>query len=77
MNSYLVIAYRYGDLKGHNFPVGCFSSEEIAIENAKQHRLYRSFKYEHLIYRLRVNQPYDYDLDAEIVWSSVAGVKKQ
>lgn len=58
-NFFIVWAYRMGDRKSYNFPVGLFTTLEVAEESAKSHRQYRGGKYGHLIYKLPVGQEFD------------------
>ena len=62
MNSqhlYCVWAYRYGDKKSYNFPVGIFHTEEEAIKEAKIHHTFRGGKYGHCIHKMEIGKSYD------------------
>ena len=56
---YLVFAYRYGELTGYHFPVGCFETLEQANWAANNHRTFRGGKYEHRIWEMKLNEEYD------------------
>lgn len=56
---FIVWAYRMGIKENYNFPVGLFTTLEIAKEAAKSHREYRGGKYGHLIYKLPIGQEFD------------------
>ena len=65
--TYLVMAYRMGQRKGYNYPVGIFYDKGLAIEAAKSHHNYRGGKYDHIIWKLYQGVEYDAE-EAEIVW---------
>lgn len=69
---YIVFAYRYGDLKGYNYPVGVFSSLAKAKEEAKLHHIYRGGKYDHQIWEVEENKMYDAG-EAKVVFSMLKG----
>lgn len=56
---FLVLAYRYGDLKGYHFPVGIFATFIEAQNAARSHREYRGLKYDHRIYVMALGQEFD------------------
>lgn len=56
---YLVMAYRYGNSQGYNFPVGIYDTLEIAENEANLHRNFRGGKYDHKIYLIELNRSYD------------------
>lgn len=56
---FCVWAYRYGKKEGYNFPVGLFTTYEEAEKAAKDHRMYRGGKYDHLIYKIPVGKEFD------------------
>lgn len=61
MTVYCVWAYRYANRKAYNFPVGVFTTYELAETAAIRHRDWRGQKYDHVIYEL----PMDEEFDAE------------
>ena len=56
---YLVIAYRYGNCKDYNFPIGVFTNEDIAKDMAQRHRKFRGFKYDHKMFCINSDKGYD------------------
>jgi hypothetical protein len=56
---FLVLAYRYGDLKSYHFPVGIFITFFEAQSAAKRHRKYRGAKYDHRIYLIPPGEEFD------------------
>jgi hypothetical protein len=58
-NLFCVWAYRMGDKRSYNFPVGLFRTLQDAKDAADSHHLYRGGKYGHLIYELPVGQEFD------------------
>ena len=56
---YLVMAYRYGDVKGYQFPVGIFKDRDVAIEQAHAHRQFRGYKYDHKLFPMEDGISYD------------------
>lgn len=63
---FLVMAYRMGQVKGYNYPVGLFTTYEKAIEEAVIHRNFRGLKYDHQIFKLEEGRSYDAE-EAEVV----------
>ena len=63
---FLVIAYRMGQERGYNYPVGIFSTVEEALKEARFHREYRGGKYDHKIFQIEVGKGYDAE-EAEVV----------
>lgn len=63
---FLVMAYRYGDTKGYQYPVGVFSCLKKAIEEAYIHRTFRGGKYDHKIFELNTDESYDAE-EAKVV----------
>lgn len=55
---YIVLAFRYGGVE-NTFPIGVFNCKLEAYEAAKQHRIFRGFKYKHKIYEFNLNCPED------------------
>lgn len=47
---FTVLAYRVGR-KAHSFPIGVFTSLEMAERAAKSHKFYRGGKYNHRIFK--------------------------
>lgn len=66
MSMFLVMAYRFGDTRDYNYPVGIFSTVEEALKEARFHREYRGGKYDHKIFQLEVGKGYDAE-EAEVV----------
>lgn len=66
MNIFLVMAYRFGDTRGYNYPVCISYSLEKAKEEAEIHREYRGGKYDHKIFELKIDKGYDAE-EAEVV----------
>lgn len=56
---HLVMAYRYGDIADYHFPVGVFTTEDLAKEAAAAHRRFRGGKYQHKIFRIEPGKSYD------------------
>ena len=56
---YVVIAYRYGDLTAHHFPVGVYLTADDAVIAAKNHREDRGGKYEHRVFSMEAGKLYD------------------
>ena len=52
---YNVVAYRYGTNE-HVFPIGVFSSRELANDAAAKHSDYRGGKYKYKIYRVSLDR---------------------
>ncbi len=63
---FLVMAYRYGDTKGYQYPVGIFSSLKNAVDEANIHRNFRGLKYDHKIFELNTDESYDAE-EAKVV----------
>lgn len=63
---FLVMAYRMGQLKEYNYPVGVFTTYEKALKEAEIHRNYRGGKYDHQIFKLEEGRNYDAQ-EAEVV----------
>lgn len=58
MRMYSVVAFRYGTFD-NVFPIGVFSSRDLACEAAKDHFLYRGGKYHHRIYEFETDKMND------------------
>ena len=52
---YIVVAYRYGTNE-HVFPIGVFSTRELAKDAAAKHSDYRGGKYKYKIYRVSLDR---------------------
>ena len=64
---YNVIAYRYGEISGNQFPLGVFSNLEAAKAAAIDYKQFRGGKYESIVYKYTV----DVDNDTpEIAWKT-------
>tara|TARA_R110000787_G_scaffold39265_7_gene98624 strand:- start:1765 stop:2061 length:297 start_codon:yes stop_codon:yes gene_type:complete len=63
---FCVWAYRYGFAESYNFPVGIFTTKDIAKHAAERHRNFRGAKYDHRIYKLPVGVEFDAE-EAELV----------
>lgn len=70
MKQYLSIAYRYGQKNGYHYPIGIFSTLEIAIENSKNHFGFRGGKYSHRVFEIEPGETYDAE-EAKVVWDSM------
>ncbi len=66
---FCVWAYRYGDVKGYNYPVGIFQTLESAKQAAQTHHEFRGGKYDHRIYCLSAGAEYDAE-DVQPVYDS-------
>jgi len=73
---YLVMAYRYGQRDGYNFPVGIFDSLDRAKEEATLHRQFRGGKYDHMIYLLENNVAFDAEEAKMVGGTGVWNIKK-
>jgi len=55
---YLVMAHRYGT-NGSVYPIGIYTTMVETLLMARNHRIFRSGKYDHKCYTLHIGELYD------------------
>jgi len=55
MKAFIVISQRWGDPELHSYIVGCYKTDDKAIEVAEEHCTYRGGKYACVVFKCEMN----------------------